>query len=181
MRDSIQADLETKPYPTKKRGVIWLVTSIVLFGGALIRYILLALFYAVRNVMGTVRDAAEGVVVLLGHSGFGAHAPHQLSRLELCANLLVGLTLVLSYLGIWYGAMLLVGAYKKYSFNKVRLLTILLAISFAITVLFTMAYISVDIHCETLRISGDQCPPLPMPIFIQAIENVQTWINVLVY
>jgi hypothetical protein len=177
MRDSIKIALNTKLYPTKWRGVIWFTASIVLFGFALYQYIFLAVSYAARNVMGTLREGAEGVMVLLGHSSFDAHAPHQLSRMQLCENLLVGLTLVLSYIGIWYGAMLLVGAYKKYSFNKVRLLTIMLAISFAVIVLFIKAYISVNFQCESFH----ECPPLPMPIFIDAIKSVQTWINVLVY
>jgi hypothetical protein len=91
----------TQSLPTTKRGIIWLVRSLLLLGTA-------GFLYA---------------VVAASESGGGINQTQILVGLAL-----VG-TLLSAYIGLWYSAMLFIASYKQYSFNKARILALVLAIS----------------------------------------------------
>jgi hypothetical protein len=113
--DAKVADL-TSIYPTKKRGIIWLIASLIVLGMAgfftfmifvLIDTKLLAslhTLFLVNNLLTGIEKDFPVFFTLLGLS-------------------------FLAYIGVWYGVLLITASYKKYSFKKARILAMVLAVA----------------------------------------------------
>jgi hypothetical protein len=180
----MERDLATQAYPTKKRGAIWLLASMVFFGGAFAYFILLAISAAIHGLTQSAIDILDTAVLLAGRSdGTGLSlGSHQLSRADLIGHLLLALSLLMSYLGIWYGAMLIVASYKKYTFLKTRVLALLLAICFAISYLFVQAVYDIQDQCQLQTQMQIDCAPFEASLVAKKItEHFQMWLRILVH
>jgi hypothetical protein len=180
----MEHDLASQSYPTKKRGAIWLVVSIVFFGAALIYFILLAIFAALNGLTQSAIDILDTVVLIAGRSeGTGLTlGSHQLTRADLIGRLLLALSLVMSYLGIWYGAMLIVGSSNKYTFLKTRVLAFLLAIFFMISAICVIAVYEIYDECQLQTQMQIDCAPFQTSLITKkTTERFQIWLRILVH
>lgn len=111
-----EPNLLTPTYPSKKRGIVWLISSLLV--------LCLAYGFAIFTL-------EVGLV-----SGVHGLSPNIYYILLLIAGIFS-----LAYLGLWYGMTLIVSAYKKYTFKKTRILTLVLAISLAFAGVCIYSYI----------------------------------------
>jgi hypothetical protein len=102
-------------FPSKTRGVIWLICSLVVFGVAAFTGIVHAM------MMGAKFVALMGTLFLANDlfKSLNKDLPFLITLFSIS---------LLAYSGIWYGVMLIVASYKRYSFLKTRILTLALSV-----------------------------------------------------
>jgi hypothetical protein len=117
-----EAALLTQNIPTKKRGIIWLISSLLVLGVAgFFAYIFY--FFIIIKFLAFV------------HSLLLSNILDKLDKDIFIFFTSLGVSL-LAYVGVWYGAMLITASYKKYSFKKTRILALVLSIAtFAVALL----------------------------------------------
>ncbi len=108
--------------PSMKRGIIWLLSSLLVLGVAGFFTYIFYFFIIIK------------FLVFL-HSLLTSNILTSLDKDIIIFFTLLGVSL-LAYVGVWYGAVLITASYKKYSFKKTRILALVLSIStFAIALL----------------------------------------------
>jgi hypothetical protein len=113
--DAKVADL-TSIYPTKKRGIIWLIASLIVLGMA-------GFFtFMIFVLIGTKLLASLHTLFLVNNLLTGIEKDFPVFFT------LLGLSF-LAYIGVWYGVLLITASYKKYSFKKARILAMVLAVA----------------------------------------------------
>jgi hypothetical protein len=116
-----EAALLTQNIPTKKRGIIWLISSLLVLG-----VVGFATFiYWIKAIV----EFGKGLYTFfqIGAHNFGNTLQIFFALLGIC---------LLAYIGVWYGAMLITASYKKYSIKKTRILALVLSIgTFSIALL----------------------------------------------
>jgi hypothetical protein len=114
--------LSMQSLPSKTRGVIWLLSSLLVLG--------IAGFYAYIFYFFIIIK-----FLVFVHTLLLSNILDKLDKDIFIFFTLLGLSL-LAYIGVWYGAMLITASYKKYSFKKARILALVLSIAtFAIALL----------------------------------------------
>jgi Kef-type K+ transport system membrane component KefB len=104
----------THIYPSKKRGIIWLISSLLLFGVAGWAAFIYGISVAVKF----------GALIF---SFYMFTAPKFAADLYWFYLALAACTL--AYTGVCYGVMLIISAYQKYPFKKARILALALSSS----------------------------------------------------
>jgi hypothetical protein len=117
-----EAALLMQTLPSKKRGFIWLLISLIVLGVAgFFAYIFY--FFIIIKFLAFL------------HSLLLSNILDKLDKDIFIFFTLLGVSL-LAYIGVWYGAMLIAASYKKYSFKKTRILALALSIgTFSIALL----------------------------------------------
>ena len=104
-----------KTLPSKKRGVIWLLFSLIVLGIAgFFAYIFY--FFIIIKFLAFLHSLLLSNILM------------NLDKDITIFFTLLGISL-LAYIGVWYGAMLITASYKKYSFKKTRILALVMSIS----------------------------------------------------
>ena len=130
-----ESALLAKSFPSKKRGVIWLVISLLLFFAEVYVTVLIVVFGSIAafgyfiKIMGLFMGNIAGMSDAPNGNIDSSHFIWQIW-------LLIGI-FALTYWGIWYGVSLIVASYKQYSFKKARVLALILALG---TVLALILY-----------------------------------------
>lgn len=117
-----QSALLMPALPSKKRGIIWLLCSLLVLGIAGFFAYLFYFFIIIK-------------FLAFAHSLFLTNILDKLDKDIMIFFTLLGVSLF-AYVGVWYGAMLITASYKKYSFKKTRLLALVLSVgTFSIALL----------------------------------------------
>ena len=117
-----ESRLLTQNVPTKKRGIVWLISSLLVLGvTGFFAYIFY--FFIIIKFLAFV------------HSLLLSNILNQLDADIIVFFMCLGISLF-AYVGVCYGALLFTVSYKKYSFKKTRLLALVLSIgTFSIALL----------------------------------------------
>jgi hypothetical protein len=177
-------DLAVLTNSTKKRGAVWLVVSLVFFGVAIVYLALLAVSAAIHDLTQSAINIFDTVLLLAGQKqGTGMSlSNYQISRADLIKHLLLVITLMTSYLGIWYGVMLIASGYKKYTFQKARVLALLFAFCFAIFGLTANAVYEIRDDCQIQTQMQIDCESFNASLVFKKISaQGRFWLSLLLH